>query len=199
MNNPTARRSILGLLALPFIGRAAGASAPAPAPAEPVPQWEYNGDDKPPRIVRTYDPKHPVAVELGRLYDLLRATHPAEIKAKRAILEHDELMPETREKGHPEWDKHCEESQQLRDVEHESEQSRRFAFFKLIHAVIAAHGGGTPWLSEWYRYGTAHRVVRTGDRVYSVCPCYDAEWPKNEDCDDDDLDDGMVELCVIDL
>ncbi len=71
------------------------------------------------------------------------------------------------------------------------------AYFKLVRAVIAAHGGGIPWFDEWYRYGTAHRFVRVGDRVYSVCADWDAEWPENEDEDDDD--DGSVALSVIDL
>ena len=69
----------------------------------------------------------------------------------------------------------------------------RHAYRELTKAVIATHGGGTPWLSEWYRDGTAHRVVRVADRIYVVCSNYDADWPEDEE------DHGMVEMSVIDL
>lgn len=198
MSHLTTRRSLLGLipawLALPRPCHATEAAAAPRVSVVPTPL--DLGEDGPPKAVRVLDPLDPVAIELGRLYDILRSTHPAEIKAKRALLEHDDL-------GEPipaatrEWKEHCVKREPLYEEDRDRERLRRSAYFNLMHSVIDAHGGGTPWLGEWYSYGTAHRVVRVGDRIYSVCGDYDAEWPENEDERYDD--DGMVVLSVVDL
>jgi hypothetical protein len=137
---------------------------------------------------------------LGRLYDVLLSTYPAEIEANRALYLAEEVE---HERDPSEWTDESwkERHDGLRPLKHAinaAEEIRRNAYFELLHAVIAAHGGGTPWASEWYMYGTAHRVVRVGDRVYSICADYDADWPDNDHYDAKD-DDGMVVLSVIEL
>jgi hypothetical protein len=134
-----------------------------------------------------------VAVELARLYDVLLSTNEREILARRA-----EALHSLEDEDHPEWDEahreaHWEKYGPLLHARYEAEKPRRCAYWSLSRAVITAHGGGTPWGSEWYRYGTAHRVVRVGDRIYSVCSDYDADRPEDED------DHGSVVLSIIDL
>jgi hypothetical protein len=202
------RRSLLGLvpvwLALPRLAVASTPVAASPsktmspdiARALPTPTPIDKGEDKPPRPVRVLDPLDPVAIELARLYDVLRSTHPAEIKAKRALLEHDQLGEEI-PGDTSEWKEHCDKRDPLWDEDRNCERLRRTAYFNLMRSVIAAHGGGSSWLSEWYSCGASHRVVRVGDRVYSATAEYDTDWPENE-CEGD-IDDGMLVLSVIDL
>jgi hypothetical protein len=187
-------------LALPFLRQ-----APAPSDATrvgPAPTPLDDGEDKPPKPVRVLDPADPVAVELARLYDVLRSTHKAEIEAHHAV----ELAKEAEyhrsgdDWTDAEWEEHRVGVRLLMEAEWETEEPRRDAYFALMHAVIEAHGGGLPWLSEWYAYGTAHRVVRVGDRVYSIVADYDAAWPDNDHLDEGDrVDHGSVVMSVIDL
>lgn len=179
-----------------FLATAAGSPLAAlplrSSPAVPRPTPLHDGESAPPPPVRVLDPADPAALELARLHDVLLSTHPEEIRTSRDFIECDlarDNGPDDREY----WDENRRRFLAMRDAQF----PRRKAYWALAHAVIAAHGGGLPWLSEWHRYGTAHRVVRVGDRIYSVCSDHDADWPDNGEEGDDD--DGSVVLSVIDL
>jgi hypothetical protein len=187
-------------LALPFLPHTTAAPSLAKDGRTPTPLDD--GEDKPPRPVRVLDPADPVALELARLYDVLRSTHKAEIEANHAIYSAEEVEHRRSRDdwAEGEWEAHHEGLRPLYEAKRDTAKPRRDAYFALLHAAIAAHGGGAPWASEWYSYGSAHRVVRVGDRVYSVVADYDADWPDNDHLDDGDrVDHGTVELAVIDL
>lgn len=142
---------------------------------------------------RTLHPRDPVAVELARLYDALRAAHGPEAEARVAMEAHrgadDPSEGEGRARYWAEWDR-------LHDAADLARDPRSCAYQRLVSAVIRAHGGGVAGPDQYCRYGVAHWGVRVGSRVYTVCCDYDSECPDDESHPDDH---GSVILSVIEL
>jgi hypothetical protein len=181
LSTSTTRRSIFGLLALPFVSRSTPASA---APAVEV---------LPNNAILTLDPSDPDAVELALLWDELRSSRGAEIETKVSHFLHEQMFDEKIDDT--EWSAACDESSRLTRSAYPLSARRRKANHAMLEAIVGLHteGDEEQWLVDWYSTGEDHRAIQVGRRLYVLTLQYDAEWSESVSLT------GNTNLTVIDF
>jgi hypothetical protein len=115
----------------------------------------------------TLDPDGPVARELDRLYQALRATHGPEYATYIGLRD---CHIRYRDAGQL-FNFEDGESNRAYDAHAVAQRARWIAYRSLADAIIDAAGDPELDEADWWRFGTPLAIVRVGNRRYVVSFC----------------------------